>query len=336
MLGNFYCQGREIDAAIIQKNSITIIDFKNYGGQIRFFENGPWYTDQGAEIRGGSDINPFIQIRKNRRALHEFLQKLRFPSHYQPHWNHTFGLVIFHQSIAFDECQIPHNLATWFHVVEIDHAAERVSQITAGQMNLTDRDMDAIVSALAIALYVPAGSPRKAASPQQDRSDPGELPEVFQSTIAQIRAFLNSDERLLVVISMIATGLDVMLESISAAAIEQGRNCSILGPNRRIANQYGVEARSIYTAIYSGNPKLKHNQFVFDLAPNHDTENHLYVLGDAYLVSDTPFETDRLRYGSGQLLGDLLNFINVTLSLHQFVGLLVYSHNCLNLLHVQS
>ncbi len=57
LLGNFYCQGCEIDAAVIKKNSITVIDFKNYGGGIHFSENGPWRTDDGTIIKGGSKSN---------------------------------------------------------------------------------------------------------------------------------------------------------------------------------------------------------------------------------------------------------------------------------------
>ncbi len=52
LLGNFHCQGSEIDAAILKKDSITVIDFKDYGGIIKFSENGKWFADT-AEIRGG-------------------------------------------------------------------------------------------------------------------------------------------------------------------------------------------------------------------------------------------------------------------------------------------
>lgn len=99
LLGNFYCQGSEIDAAVIKADSITVIDFKNYRGGIRFSENGPWRTSEGVEIKGGSKPNPFIQIRDNKSALSEFLQKLKFSSGRQPNWKHITGLVLFHQPI---------------------------------------------------------------------------------------------------------------------------------------------------------------------------------------------------------------------------------------------
>lgn len=217
---------------------------------------------------------------------------------------------------------MPPNIATWFHVVDIDHTVERLAQTTTSEIALARRDLEAIASALAIAPYVPVGAPLKAASPaRQDSYDPEELPDSLQRAIVQVEAFLNSDERLLVITGMIGTGLELLLEAIVSATVGQRRHCSVFAPNRRIAAQSAVEAESVYTAIYAGNPKLKNNQFVFELATNHDSENHLYVLGDAHLISDTQFDSDSLRYGSGQLLTDLLNFANFNDSRRQLIVL---------------
>ena len=56
LLGNLYCRGSELDAAIIRQRSITVLDFKDYGGKIHFSENGTWFADD-VEVKGG-DLPP--------------------------------------------------------------------------------------------------------------------------------------------------------------------------------------------------------------------------------------------------------------------------------------
>ncbi len=68
LLGNFFCRGSEIDAAVLKKDSISVIDFKNYGGSVKFSENGRWYAGE-AEVKGGNKRNPYVQLRDNKFAL---------------------------------------------------------------------------------------------------------------------------------------------------------------------------------------------------------------------------------------------------------------------------
>ncbi|GAB6061175.1 hypothetical protein JCM31598_42920 [Desulfonatronum parangueonense] len=78
-----------------------------------------------------------------------------------------------------------------------------------------------------------------------------------------------------------------------------------------MADKYPVKAESLYSHIYSGHLRAEKDQLVNDLAENHDSEGQLYVIGDCHLVSDSKFETDVIRFGTGQLLTDLLSFTNL-------------------------
>lgn len=324
LLGNFYCQGSEIDAAILKRNSITVIDFKDYGGRISFSENGQWLAGN-VEIKGGNKPNPFIQVKDNKFALLKSLERISFPSNRQLNLGHISGLVLFHKPITFDDRQLPPNIERWFHVVDFDHAIERLSQITSREINLSNQDLETISKALSIPEYIPVGSSVRAVTPVStgvDTTEP-ELPESLQSAMSQIAAFLDSSERILIVTGMIGTGLEQLLKAIAARTLRQGRNCTVLAPNRRIALRYpiDVEAESIYTHLYSRNPKFQKDQIIYDLTANNDTEKHLYIVGDAHLVSDSQFETDVLRYGSGQLLTDLLDFADIKESERQIIFL---------------
>lgn len=143
----------------------------------------------------------------------------------------------------------------------------------------------------------------------------------LQSAIPQIETFLQSSEQILIITGMIGTGLEQLLKPIVAKALVQRRNSSVLAPNRRIASCYSVEAGSIYNHIYSGNPRLDQEKLIYDLTENKDTEKHFYVVGDAHLISDSKFETDDSRYGSGQILTDFLSFTDIKESKRQIIFL---------------
>ncbi|MBD2298387.1 nuclease-related domain-containing protein [Nostoc sp. FACHB-190] len=322
LLGNFYCNGSEIDAAILKRKSITVIDFKDYGGNIHFSENGKWFADN-VEIKGGNKENPYLQIRHNKFALLDFLKgRLNLPSGRQPNFGHISGLALFHKPIIFDELQLPGTISPWFHIVDIDHVTERMAQITSREIDLTHHDLETIVSFFSIPEYIPIGRGYKAVTPQfkDDNIPEIELPEYLQSPLSQINKFLESSEKILILSGMIGTGLEAFFKVIAHQALRQGRNYSLLAPNRRIASQYPVsEAESIYTCIYSGNPKIKQDKIIYELIENRNNDRHLYIIGDSHLISDANFEANLRRYGSGQLLTDLCNFLDLNNSNRQII-----------------
>jgi hypothetical protein len=329
LLGNFYCQGSEIDAAILKKDGITVIDFKDYGGVIEFSENGKWLADNGAdrvEIRGGSKQNPYLQIKHNKFALLRSLEKISFPSGSQPNLGHISGLVLFHKSITFDDSQLPANLERWLHIVGFDHVVERLSQITSCDISLSNRDLEYIAEMLSIPEYKPVKSRLEAVRSlkKSDNSDSKDtlsqkVPEYLQDTLHKIEAFIESPERILIISRMIGTGLEKLITVLVSTALEKNRYYSLLAPNSRLASQYLVQADSVYTHIYSRNPKLDNEKFIYALTDNKSTEKHLYIIGDAHLISDSKFETDDFRYGSGQILTDIFDFINLKESKRQII-----------------
>lgn len=312
LLGNFHCQGSEIDAAIFKKDSITVIDFKDYGGTITFSENGKWFADK-VEIKAGSKPNPYIQIRDNKFALLEKLERINFSSGNKPNFGHISGLALFHKPIIFEESQLPPKLERWFHVVDFDHVIERLSQITSRGISLSNQDLEHIAKILSVPEYQPVESRTKVVSYLTKVVDTNsrELPEHFKDVLPKIENFLESSERILIISGMIGAGLKQLIEHIRDKALEKSPSYSVLAPNRRLASHYPVETDSIYTHIYSRNPKLDNEKFVYALTDNKDTEKQLYIIGDAHLISDSKFETDDSRYGSGQILTDILSFINL-------------------------
>jgi hypothetical protein len=314
LLGNFYCQGSEIDAAVLKRDSITVIDFKDYGGTITFSENGRW-TAGDIEIKGGNKRNPYLQIRDNKFALLRSLEGVQsWPSRRRPNLGHISGMVMFRGPITFDEVQIPRTIASWLHVVGMDHAVAGLAQIASPQIDLSAEDLDAIARLLAVPAYTPVGSVLKAPTSRDQAAGiaTADLPDCLEAPMSRIAEFMRSGERILLVTGMMGTGADILLKAVVRQAQDDGRSCVALAPNRRMASRYrfeaDVEADSVYSHMYSGDPRFEKDQIVFDLAVNHDAHTHLYVVGDAHLISDSPYETDVLRYGTGRLLSDLFAF----------------------------
>lgn len=144
LLGNFHCKDSEIDALILKRGSLSVLNFKDYGGKITFFEARQWYAD-GVEMEGR---NPYLQIRENKSVLLNFLQRLELPSGRIPSYDHISGIVIFNSQISFDESQLPRNIPPWFHTVDLGHSLERLSKITSEEINLSSADIEAITTAL--------------------------------------------------------------------------------------------------------------------------------------------------------------------------------------------
>ncbi|MBU1728173.1 NERD domain-containing protein, partial [Patescibacteria group bacterium] len=107
ILGNFYCAGTEIDALVVKNDSISIVDFKDYGGEIIFSENSDWKAD-GVNIKGGNKTNPYLQVHFNKFELLNYLkEKNIFNEGNNVNLGHISGIILFHQHISFDNNSIP-------------------------------------------------------------------------------------------------------------------------------------------------------------------------------------------------------------------------------------
>ncbi len=111
-----------------------------------------------------------------------------------------------------------------------------------------------------------------------------------------------------------------LVESLTAA----GDICVLLAPTGRAAKvlreRTGHEALTIHRHIYQtvALPELadahgNNNTYkwVFGLKPNGSNARTTYIVDEASLVSDTFSEEERFRFGSGYLLSDLMQFVNL-------------------------
>lgn len=150
LIGNLSAISSEMDAVFMKNDSVTVIDFKNYGGEISFFENGSWFANEDVEIKGGNQKNPFLQLKKNKFDLLEFCtnwQSRFIENDRSINWGHISGMALFHKPIEFDNYSMPDKIRTWFHVVDADNAVRRLENITSRTFNFSNKELDLFIEA---------------------------------------------------------------------------------------------------------------------------------------------------------------------------------------------
>lgn len=321
LFGNFFIAGKEFDALVIKNNAIIVIDFKNFGGEVTFSENGPWYCDN-IVVKGGNSRNPFLQIRNNKFALLDYIKKghVDFPS--RPNLGHIAGLVMFQGDITFDESQIPQQIKSWFHVCDLSKSIRTVDGIASADIDLSLRELELFAKKVDAPEYFPDGTP-----PIRDiKKDSDTTNWPFRPIGAQKEAmfranqWLESESCAFVLKGMSSTGKKTLLQELLKQFDEQGKSTLLIAPNARLAARYtslGLgEFCSIYQALYStkSDGVVKKSNGV-ELAKHpiiltsEQIKDKIIVIVEGHLISNSYFDMDSAVFGSGHMVDDLLSVI---------------------------
>jgi hypothetical protein len=139
LLLNFH----NLDAVFFKHNSITVIDFKNFGGTLERADiDGDWIVN-GTIVKGGASVNPFQQISLARQNLKRYLKN------YIPEsvakLEHISTLVVFQNSIKknneIDEAFLT---TTWFKITDFEHSLQILNKTRSSQINLTKEMLETL------------------------------------------------------------------------------------------------------------------------------------------------------------------------------------------------
>lgn len=330
LIGNFYCEGNEIDAMIVKHDSISVIDFKNYGGKIEFSENDKWKAD-GTEIKGGNKRNPYIQIRTNKFAVLDFFKNTKgvFEEGNQVNFGHISGIVLFHQSILFDNKILPPRISSWFHVCGIDKVSQLIYQITSREINLTEKEVLNIAKAFKVNEYYSdenAVKTKSVANSKSTSSTDKILTPSQKNVLKEIETFFQSKkEKVFSLVGAANSGKTFLIKEIIQLIQARQGNYELLAPSKRIAEilsrREDTSFTSVYTKIYSGTADKEkevikiedeeYNLFRFSLRKNDDSPNTVYIIDEAQLISDNFLRLDFFIFGSGKILSDLKKFTKI-------------------------
>lgn len=159
-----------------------------------------------------------------------------------------------------------------------------------------------------------------------------------QKLVRQLNQFLSAkDSQIFLLKGYAGTGKTFITKGLTEYFKSIRRNYVLTAPTGKAAKvieqKTGSKASTIHKAIYAINDIKQYKEevegsetykFYASLAANDDPVDTVYIIDEASMVSDHYQESEFFRFGSGYLLQDLLEYINLDHNDHQkkiiFIG----------------
>jgi len=357
LIGSPFCEVDErlqIDALLITDQVVCIIDFKNFDGKInlpneRNFEMGIWTNATGDQIKGGSSINPFIQLKNQKRRFSEVYNKhiqkdLKTGDIFNP--NHTVRIICFQEETELIG-RIPSNESLNFFIIDKINFLERlldIIDVSDKDVNISPNSYDAFKKVFRADKFKfddkPLEDKLKVFADKSATLDFKKLYADQHSALTEIKTFLENPEQQVFVLQGTAnSGKSYLIPFIQELAYNLGiQETEIFASSSRVANNLltigGLErVNSIYSYIYGGqknnkqeDEQTKENENTEEIDETNDSEelqveeiplkncdnaeNALFIVDESQLVSDSFNQSIDLIFGTGYLLKDFLSFTN--------------------------
>lgn len=358
LIGSPFCEADErlqIDALLITKNVVCIIDFKNFSGKInlpneRNFEMGIWTNETGDQIKGGSSINPFVQLRNQKRRFSEvykkYIQKnLSEGDIFNP--SHTVRIICFQEETELIG-KIPSNESLNFFIINKINFLEKILDIidvSDKEVCISPNSYDAFKDIFRADKFKledkPLEDKLKIFAEKSQKLDYKSLYADQHSALTEMRAFLeNPEQQVFVLQGTTNSGKSYLIPFIQELAYNLGiQETEVFASSSRVANNLltieGLErVNSIYSYIYGGqknnkqeDEQLKEEENSAEIEETEELEelqveeiplkncdnadNALFIVDESQLVSDSFNQSIDIIFGTGYLLKDFLSFTNL-------------------------
>jgi hypothetical protein len=357
LIGSPFCEVDErlqIDALLITDQVVSIIDFKNFSGKInlpneRNFEMGIWTNETGDQIKGGSSINPFIQLKNQKRRFSEVYTKSiksNLAHGDTLDCSHIVCAVCFQKEIELNR-EIPNSKELAFWIIDRINFIEKISDI----IDVSDKDVNIspnsyhafkkVFRADKFKFYDrPLEDKLKVFADKSTTLDFKKLYADQHSALSEIKAFLENPEQQIFVLQGTAnSGKSYLIPFIQELAYNLGiQETEIFASSSRVANNLltigGLErVNSIYSYIYGGQKnnkqedeqtkEIENNEEIDETNDSEElqveeiplkncdnADNALFIVDESQLVSDSFNQSIDLIFGTGYLLKDFLSFTN--------------------------
>lgn len=339
LVGNYYYNNQEIDATIFKKDAVIVIDFKKYGGKIKFSENGKWYADSDI-VKGGNKINPFIQIRSNKFALVNFFKNHNneiIKTKKELNYGHISGMIIFHNPITFDKNSLPENLKKWFFITDYNNCITEIKNISNKALDFTNDEINNIIRILNVSDYYSFDE-------SEDQISKGfeSIKTEHELTISQtdalkyISSFIDDESKKVFVLNGAAgTGKTYLIKEIVSLLLEKEKSdFKILTPTGRAASNIREkiihDIRTIHSLIYERSPEKDQEinnvgddthiyELFFDIRENSDSKETVYIVDECSLFSDAFYKNEIFSFGTNHLLSDVLKYVDILSSSRKLI-----------------
>ena len=341
----------QIDALLITKHAVCIIDFKNFGGKIFLpdsdnFFTGIWTNENMDRIKGGSSVNPYKQLsiqkkkflsnpKKNIVGIYEkYIQKKLYKNDkFDP--RHILRIVCFQDKIEIIG-EIPPRDRIDFFIVDKTNYIETIKDIidiNDNEVNISQKSYEVFKEIFrANSFDLDENYEKQNIAINKDISQI-KINNLYQDqNIAynEINNFLNSEEKNIFILDgSTNSGKSYLIPYIEELAFKTGfQEVKNLVQSKRIANNLtseNIKFESMYSYVYGGNPSTEEKQDeqldlkIIPLKHNDDEEQTLYIVDEAQLISDSYYKSIDMQFGSGHLLKDFIDFANLKNSKRKIV-----------------
>ena len=141
LLANFYCNGADIDLAVVKERAVILIELKECDQPVSGNPNGDWRTQNGAILNQGR-LNPYQQVRQYRYDLMNYMtsQRLAFLPEQrarQISFEHVSAMVVFSPHLApGSRFEIPPRDKKWFSVVSLEKLWQDIKDRRSTEIHL--------------------------------------------------------------------------------------------------------------------------------------------------------------------------------------------------------
>lgn len=347
----------QIDALLITSKVVLIIDFKNFGGKVQLpnnfnFDFGKWINEKGEIIKGGNSINPFIQLKNQKDRFikvveNQIFDRLPTTDSFNPY--HTVRTVCFQKAIELIG-SIPPKEELNFFIIDKSNYLEKIKDI----IDITDKEVSLskesyvvfkdVFRADIFDLSENYGETTDFTTYETELDFENLYPDQ-KSALQEIESFIKSeDERFFVLQGTSLSGKTHLIPFIQDVAYNnQIPEAKLFASSGRVANNLlkntNLEFDSIYSYIYGGNitnseteakekeetenqDEDKIDLEVVPLKKSDDTKEAIFIVDESHLISDNYHQSIDLRFGSGKLLKDFIEFADLKNSKRKiiFVG----------------
>ena len=328
---------------LLTQNAVCIIDFKNFDGKITLpknakseFEFGKWTNQKGDIIKGGSSINPFVQLKNQKEKFINVFEKnikSKLPEADLFNPFHTVRAVCFQKEIELIG-SIPSKEELNFFIIDKSNYLEKIRHI----IDITDKEVS--LSSNSFDLFK-----------EVFRADKFDLNEMYEETVnyndysteldfenlysdqksalKEITSFIKSDEEQIFILQGTSlSGKTHLIPFIQDIAFNNNiSEVKLFASSARIANNLlkdsNLEFNSMYSHIYGGtsqeeketetdeDDKETIDLEIVPLKKCDDVEETIFIIDESHLISDNYHQSIDLRFGSGKLLEDFIAFSDI-------------------------
>lgn len=139
-----------------------------------------------------------------------------------------------------------------------------------------------------------------------------------QSCLETFSRFIDSTDHVFILKGAAGTGKTTLVKEFVQLLNERKRRFSLMAPTGRAAlildNKTQYDSRTIHRSIYQmdRSPIKIDEQWIFTIKENEDDTNHIYFIDEASMVADVFTDNEMMRFGSGRVMSDLVDYCNPT------------------------